>query len=219
MLTAQVEIGMSDTSGGKVKRTVFLIILIIFAVMTPAWSEVLRNTNIDYVLDLYKKVESFGFYENSDGTGLIGTGTVNGVTQTGKSGTSNNPFEIKPEKQQNTPQFYFIIQSNYTGRTYDLKLNVSTFNNKSNNSSIGYRLMIQNETDDNYYSDSAEIVGETFKEEKYIDIDFHNYFNKVESSTKPDKWVWGFYYIFDEELGQAAEGDYIATVKMEVTVQ
>lgn len=197
------------------KRTVFLIILIIFAVMTPAWSEVKRNTNIYYVLDLYKKVESFGFYENPEGTTLIGTGTVDGTLVSGDVGTSiNNPFEIKSSKQENTPQYYFIIRSNRPEHNYDFKLTVSTFNNGDN--SIGYKLTIRDMDDINFKVASEEIKGEEYKNGKEVELK-NNIL--VSSNTKPDEWVWGFYYIFDDELDQAAEGEYIATVKMEVTVQ
>lgn len=199
------------------RRFVFFFILIILAVLTPAWSQVLRNTNIDYVLDLYKKVESFGFYKDPEGTERIGTGTLNGNTVSGNEGANEkNAFKLNPEKQYNTPQYYFIIRSNYPERSYDFKLTVSTFNHNDN--SIDYSLLIQDMDEENIFTvASADIKSETFKSgsevelEKYIDVN---------SDTKPDEWVWGFYYYFDpNELGQAAEGDYIATVKMEVTVQ
>lgn len=206
---------MSDTSGGKVKRTVVLIILIIFAVVTPAWSKPLRNTNIDYVLDLYKKVESFGFYKDSEGAEPIGTKTVNDVSTAYSEGTPSNPLEIKPEKQNNTPQYYYIIRSNYKDRSYKLNLSVSTFNDDNN--SIGYKLIILdlNNTTISTIA-SEEITVEKYKDGGDVSL---TYLNNVTSDTKPEKWVWGFYYLFDDELNQAAEGEYIATVKMEVTVQ
>lgn len=208
---------LSKPLGGNVRRFVFFLILIIFAVVTPAWSEVLRNTDIDYVLDLYKKVESFGFYKDSVGTEPIGTKTVNGVSTAYTEGIPNNPLEINTDYQNHTPQYYFIIRSNYSNHNYDFKLSVSTFNSTKGGNSIGYSLYIQDIDDTNYFDvASAEIKGETFKDENVVNL--RKYID-VNSDTKPDEWVWGFYYSFDSnELAQVAEGDYIATVKMEVTV-
>lgn len=197
------------------RRIVFFFILIFFAVLTPAWSEVLRNTNIDYVLDLYKKVESFGFYKDPEGTERIGTGTLNGTAVSGAEGVSEtNAFELNPEKQNNTPQYYFIIRSNHPEHSYDFKLTVSTFNHNDN--SIGYSLRIQDMNKTNIFTvASADIKSETISE-----VELNDGYVDVTSDTKPDEWVWGFYYYFDsDELAQAAEGEYISTVKMEVTVQ
>lgn len=199
------------------RRFVFFFILIIFAVLTPAWSEVLRNTNIDYVLDLYKKVESFGFYKNLERTELIGTGTFNGSPVSGNEGVNEtNAFKINPEKQYGTPQYYFIIRSNHPEHSYDFKLTVSAFNHHNGNS-IGYSLLIRDmDNKTNIFTvASADIKSETISE-----VELNDGYVDVTSDTKPDEWVWGFYYYFDsDELAQAAEGEYISTVKMEVTVQ
>lgn len=188
---------MSDTSGGNVKRTVFLIILIIFAVMTPAWSEDLRITNIDYVLDLYEPYETFGFYEDSNGDTPI-----------------REPFPIKKEKQGNTPQFYYIVKSNHSGHKFTFNLSVSTFKHTENKNitPIQYDLQILD------IENKHPILEKTHIDKDNVFSSLANYI-EVTSSTKPQILGMEFYYIFDEHtLSKLAEGEYTTTVTMGVTV-
>lgn len=206
MLTAQVEIGMSDTSGGKVKRTVVLIILIIFAVVTPAWSADLPRVDIDYILDLYNPVETFGFYKDAEGNYPIGSDS--------DEGTIIKPLPID-ETHPDVPQFYYIIKSNMSGHKFTFQLSASMFEHNGNESipPVGYTLRILDK-------ESKHVVLE--KEVITEDITSQTLnagYMEVTSSTKPQNLGFEFYYIFDQEtLSQLAEGDYISTVTMGVTV-
>ena len=206
---------MSDTSGGKVKRTVVFIILIIFAVMTPAWSEtpVRYNALFNYELDLYKPYQSFGFYEDADGTVLIGTGTVNGVYQIGQKGTSEEPFEIKPDKQKNLPQYYYLIESNHKDTTFSFDLTVSPFVHKDNSSiELEYDIYI-------FDKDSIDKVVGTQHIDKTAIMKLDTTYMNVSSSSKHEIFGMAFYYVFDKNvLNMLAEGDYVSTVKMGVNV-
>ena len=188
------------------RRFVFFFILIIFAVLTPAWSDDLPRVDIDYILELYNQQETFGFYEDAEGNYPIGSNS--------SEGTINKPFSINAEKPTE-PQFYYIIKSNKMGHSFTFQLSASLFKHNKNESipPVGYSLRILDKDTKYVVYESKSITEDIISQQ----LDAGHL--QVSSSTKPQILGLEFYYIFDDEtLSQLAEGDYISTVTMGVTV-
>ncbi len=197
---------LSKPQGGNVRRFVFFLILIVFAVVTPAWSADLPRVDIDYILDLYNPVETFGFYKDAEGNYPIGSDS--------DEGTIIKPLPID-ETHPDVPQFYYIIKSNMSGHKFTFQLSASMFEHNGNENipPVGYTLRILDK-ENKYVVFEKESITEDITAQP-LDTDHM----QISSSTKPQNLGFEFYYIFNQEtLSQLAEGDYISTVTMGVTV-
>ena len=180
-------------------KKVIAFLFVVILLMPISADSVLRNANFEYVLDLYKDVEEFGFFKDE-------ACTVQAI------GTEENPFEIQPELQMNTPQFYFLVRSNYEGRHYNLSVVSATAFQKDGLPHIGYRLVID-DIDLNNEVDVA--VGEAGVSNKSF---ARNDQRIVLVNGEPTEWIFGIRYVFDG-LEQFTAAEYTATITVGVSVE
>lgn len=184
----------------KVLKKVIAVLFVVILLMPVSADSVLRNANFEYVLDLYKDVEEFGFFKDEACTEQA-------------IGTEENPFEIKSGLQMNTPQFYFLVRSNHEGRQYNLSVISATAFQKDGLPPIGYRLVIDdmdglnNEVD--VAVEEAGVSNKSFarNDQRIVLVD-----------GEPTEWVFGIRYVFDG-LEKFTAAEYTATITVGVSVE